>query len=133
MPPRIPVVFAVVIIYAAVAYSGGAPALRQVALVFDGARLAPEFWRGALTLSFTYADFFALAAAVAALPDAALRPSRGWVDRVAGLLCIAAAAALAALSPSMATPAYAVLVALLIGDWAAGLGGWRPRRGPRPG
>lgn len=133
MPPRIPVVFAVVAIYAAVAFTGGATALREVAIVFDGARLAPEFWRGALTLSFTYADFFALVAAVAALPDAALRPSRGWADRVAGLLCLGGAIGVAAASPSIATPAYAVLVALLLGDWAAGLGGWRPRRGPRPG
>ena len=140
MPPRIPVVFLFVAAYFAVVWGGGAsaPGREALAIGFSGlSDWAPAWlarWVGLPELRLAYADLLALGAAILALPDAAMRPSRTALDRLLSLLCAGAAVGALALEPLLTTPGYAILVALGLGDALAALGlaliG--DRRGPRP-
>ena len=146
MPPRLPVVFAFVLTYLAVAFSVGFEALDAVWRVdapawLDGAlnavllgaaealgRAAPEAAGRTFAITLTTADGLALLAAIAALPDAALRRPRALSDRALSLLALLATVAPLAIAPALLTPGYAILCALMLGDAVAAMGGWRSER-----
>lgn len=124
MPPRLPVAFAFVVIYFAVAVGGGAEALGWRA--FDISLIAPDF-SGAdiftatvgahhIELDLTIAEALALIAAPLALIDAAWRKPRSGLEVGTAWVCAAATVFAPALWPETATGGYAALLALVLGD-----------------
>lgn len=116
-----------VAVYFAVAIGGGDGALTRVLseTPLSGEALASIFGTANARLTLTVAEALALAAASAAILDAAWRPARRWSDGLVSA-AVALAAIVAALArPEAATPAYAVIAALAIGDAGAAL--WRRR------
>lgn len=136
MPPRIPVVFLFVATYFAVVWGGGTSAPGREAILISFVQAPDWFTRffGLPGLRLSYADVLALLAAVMALPDAAMRPSRTAIDRLLSVICAGVAIGALALQPLLTTPAYAILLALSLGDAIAALGlaALGDRHGPRP-
>lgn len=139
MPPRVPLVAVFLLCYAAAVFVGGPTSVDAFVELWSPERArgllgaagyaeppagAPEalarVWTGRLWLSL--GDALALGAAVAALPDAAWRPARRTVDKLVSMAAAAAAMAAMIVAPVLATPAYSVLAALVVGDAAAALG-----------
>lgn len=124
MPPRVPAVGIFVATYFAVALGGGVAVLQQewFTLPLSGGEIsgllglsAPGLeTRPPLTLEV--AEALALAAAAAAVLDAAWRPARdAWDAALSGVVAIGAVA-MALLQPDWSTPGYLVILALAVGD-----------------
>ncbi|MBX2854292.1 MAG: hypothetical protein KTR21_04860 [Rhodobacteraceae bacterium] len=122
-----------VAVYFAVAIGGGDGALMkpfaEVPLSLAGLELAIA---GLIGIEPTLADAgsaawlplrtdqaLALASASGAVLDAAWRPVRTFVDSAISILIAAMAVAAAGMWPEAATPAYAVIAALAVGDAGA--------------
>ena len=135
MPPRVPMVAVFVAVYFAVAIGGGDGALMkpfaEAPLSLAGLELAIAGLIGVQPTSDQLAavvwlplrtdQALALASASGAVLDAAWRPARTLADAMISIVIAAAAVAAAGLWPEAATPAYAVIAALAVGDAGAAI------------
>ena len=133
MPPRVPMVAVFVAVYFAVAIGGGDGALTkpfaEVPLSLAGLELAIASLIGAapalgeagetVWLPLRTDQALALASASGAVLDAAWRPARTLADSVISIMIATVAVTAAGVWPEAATPAYAVIAALAVGDAGA--------------
>lgn len=126
MPPRIPAVFAFVVLYFAVIAGGGTEApLWAVDPAFWPGERALQTWPPAIltvVVEPTFAQAAAFLGAAVALPDAAWRPARSWGDTAISWACAAVAIGAIAVEPAFFSSGYGTLMALSIGDAVAAVG-----------
>lgn len=122
-------------LYFSVIVGGGVAApLWPVDPLFWPGQQALDTWHPAIlkvVVEPTFAQAAAFLGAAVALPDAAWRPARSWLDTVISWICAGLAVGAIAYEPELFSPGYGTLAALAIGDAIAAFGIRRVRQRAR--